>query len=328
MNWIPATTPELDNDDTASWAFGRWRKLADPIMSPRPSGFDSRNIYNVAAVSQGDEIHMIVRGEDAAEAPGHVTGRLGLATSRDGFHFEREANPVLVPEQDYEVRGVEDPRLIQVDGTFYLTYSAYDGHKARLCMATSTDMRSWQRHGVLFPEFAPFSDWTKSGAILPERLSQGRFKGKYIMYFGDTDMWLAHSEDLLNWTYEPEPVIRPRLGKFDARLVEPGPPPLRTREGILQIYNSADLATRYSAGYALFDLNDPTKLLRRSETPFIEPTRDWEIEGYVPLVVFVEGLVKRDGQWLLYFGGADRHVGVAATEFRPEMLPTDSPWLS
>lgn len=298
-----------------SWHMGPWEKHPQPILSPSPSGFDSRNIYNMATARQGDRTWMIFRGEDAAEPPTAITGRLGLAYSDDGVHFTREPEPVLVPEADYERRGVEDPRLIAVDGTYYLTYTSYDGVSARLCLATSKDLRNWERHGVLFPDFAPTRDWTKSGAILPEKVD-----GHWIMYFGDTDIWLATSDDLIHWTYDPEPVLRPRKGYFDARLVEPGPPPLRTKDGILLLYNSADDTNRYAAGFALFDAADPKKLLKRSEIPVLEPTFEWEIEGYVPNVVFAEALEQRGDKWFLYYGGADRHVGLATCPFEPELL--------
>lgn len=285
---------------------GPWQKLPDPILSPAAAGFYSRNIYNMATVRCGDEIVMVFRGEDLAEQPAQVTGRLGLARSRDGIRFECEPEPVLVPQEWYESRGVEDPRLIQVEDTYYLTYTAYDGDKARLCMATSTDLRSWTRHGLLFPDFPPMQDWTKSGSILPHRIN-----GRYPMYFGDTHMWVAWSEDLLHWEFDPEPVLSPRAGHFDAKLVEPGPPPLLTADGILLIYNSADEQNHYAAGFALFDPNEPRRLLQRSLNPFIQPTLEWEKVGYVPNVVFVESLERVGDQWFLYYGGADRYVGLA-----------------
>jgi beta-1,2-mannobiose phosphorylase / 1,2-beta-oligomannan phosphorylase len=306
---LTSTIPAALHSDVEPWHMGPWQKLPDPILSPPASGFYSRNIYNMATVRRGEEIVMIFRGEDEAEPPTQVTGRLGLAHSRDGIRFECEPQPVLVPQEWYESRGVEDPRLIEVDGTYVLTYTSYDGETARLCLATSTDLRSWTRHGLLFPDFPANKNWTKSGAILPQKIN-----GRYPMYFGDSHMWIAWSSDLIHWEFEPEPVLSPREGFFDARLVEPGPPPMLTDEGILLIYNSADLDNRYAAGFALFDAQEPRRLLKRSARPFIEPTQEWEKVGYVPNVVFVESLEKVGNQWFLYYGGADRYVGLACCE--------------
>jgi predicted GH43/DUF377 family glycosyl hydrolase len=134
------------------------------------------------------------------------------------------------------------------------------------------------------------------------------------MYFGDTDIWAAYSEDLRHWEVVETPVLSPRAGRFDGRLVEPGPPPLLTAEGIWLIYNSADEGLRYAVSQALFAADDPTRLLWRDDRPLLEPTTAGEIEGQVPRVVFAEGLVRFRDQWLLYYGMADSRIGVAVAE--------------
>jgi predicted GH43/DUF377 family glycosyl hydrolase len=98
---------------------------------------------------------------------------------------------------------------------------------------------------------------------------------------------------------------------FDERVVEPGPPPLLTREGIVLIYNGADEHLVYRTGLAIFDRNDPRKLLWRSEQPVFAPEQPWERTGQVPNVVFVEGLIEETNRFLLYYGGADKYVGIA-----------------
>ena len=208
---------------------------------------------------------------------------------------------------------MEDPRVVRVGKTYYMTYTGYDGETARLCVATSKNLLNWKKHGVVFDEF-PFEkngrpNWTKSGAILTEKMKSGPFKGRYIMYFGDSNIWLAHSKDLLHWEYETKPVLTPR-----GHLVEPGPPPVLTDEGILLIHNEAfrrDEGLTYTVQVALFDREDPGKLLWRSEKPVLEPEFEWEKRGWVDNVVFAESLVEKDGREYLYYGGADRYVGLA-----------------
>jgi len=295
-----------------------FEKLNEPIMKPREEGFDSRNIYNMATIREHGITTMIYRGEDKNEPAGQCTGRLGLATSKDGGNFDREKEPIIVPEHDYEKKGIEDPRLVKVNDTYYLTYTAYDGDKARLCLATSKDMRDWEKHGPLFPDFPATGNWTKSGAILPEKVKDGLYKDRYVMYFGDTDMWMAFSNDLIHWTPVMNPVIKTRGDKFDSNLVESGPPPFYTDKGILVLYNSnggdGGEHKDYNMGAALFDRNDPTKMLARTDKPILSPTLDWEKHGYIDNVVFGEGLTVQDGKVNIYYGGADRYIGKATMD--------------
>ena len=123
---------------------------------------------------------------------------------------------------------------------------------------------------------------------------------------------LASSDDLLHWTDStPVPVLPVRPGRFDSRVAEPGPTPIVTDRGIILIYNGADDHLVYRTGIAVFDRNDPWKLLWRSDEPIFSPEKDWEKVGQVPNVIFVEGMVRQGNKYLFYYGGADKYVGVA-----------------
>src|SRR5262249_51534876 len=152
--------------------------------------------------------------------------------------------------------------------------------------------------------------------ILTERIHD-----EYSMYWlgsaaDKTDqMGLSRSRDLLNWTEVTQtPVLPRRPGKFDSRVVEPGPPPILTDEGILLIYNGADDNLVYRTGIAIFDRNEPSKLVYRSDSPVFAPQLEWEKVGQVPNVVFVEGMARQNDRWLLYYGAADKYVGVATAK--------------
>jgi predicted GH43/DUF377 family glycosyl hydrolase len=290
------------------------QKLSHPILKPSKEGFDSKNIYNPTVVKVKDTIIMLYRAESKKDK---ITGRIGLALSQDGINFLRHPEPILEPEYDYEVMGVEDPRVVKVGNTYYMTYTGYDGKTAKLCIASSKNLVNWKKHGVVFEDFPQTKDWTKSGAILPQKLEKGEFKGKYIMYFGDSNIWLAYSNDLINWEYIENPVLKPRKDNFDNVLVEPGPFTIMTELGILLIYNSAGKegdTLKYKVGVALFDKEDPTKLIARTEKPILEPTYEWEINGWVNNVVFVEGLIEHDNKIYIYYGGADKYIGLAYWE--------------
>jgi predicted GH43/DUF377 family glycosyl hydrolase len=144
-------------------------------------------------------------------------------------------------------------------------------------------------------------------------------------------MGLSYSTDLLHWTEATNtPVLPRRPGKFDSRVVEPGPPPIRTPDGITLIYNGADDKLVYRTGVAVFDLADPRKLISRTDEPIFAPEKNWEKVGQVPNVVFVEGMAAAaDAQsgrndFLFYYGAADKYVGVARARLQlPSSKPND-----
>ncbi|MGH9496200.1 MAG: glycoside hydrolase family 130 protein [Candidatus Sulfotelmatobacter sp.] len=293
--------------------FGGWRRVSEtPIISPRGNGWEEAGTFNPAVIRHGDKIAMLYRAQDK-----QGTSRLGYAESTDGIHFTRRDEPVLSPSADYEKDGgVEDPRLVQFGDTYYLTYTGYNRKDAQLCLATSRDFIHWDRKGVIIPANKGNWNvkWTKSGAIVPEKID-----GKYWMYFLGTSAknkdqaGLAYSSDLLHWIEATAtPVLPVRPGRFDSRVAEPGPAPIVSSTGIVLIYNGADDNLVYRAGIAVFDRHDPRKLLWRSDVPVFVPEKEWETVGQVPNVVFVEGMVKQGGRYLIYYGGADKYVGVVA----------------
>jgi len=299
--------------------FGAWHRASNhPVIAPQGDGWESAGTFNPSVIRHDGQIVMLYRAQDS-----NGTSRLGYATSADGVRFIRRREPILSPETEYERGGgLEDPRLVKIDDTYYLTYTGYNKTDAQLCLATSTDLVHWDRKGVILPAYRGRWNvgWTKAGAIVPEKID-----GKYWMYFLGTaadktdQMGLAYSPDLVHWTDALDvPVLPRRPGRFDSRVVEPGPPPVLTPEGILLVYNGADDRLVYRTGWALFDGKDPTRLLARCETPIFVPERHWELVGQVPNVVFVEGLVREGPRWLFYYGAADTRVGVAEAFTRKE----------
>lgn len=294
---------------------GNWHRIsAKPVLSPQAASWESAGTFNPAVIEKDGKFVMLYRAQDVSG-----TSRLGYAESTDGFHFMRRSEPVLSPEADYEKDGgVEDPRLVKINGTYYLTYTGYNKKDAQLCLAESRDLIHWERKGVILPAYKGNwnKGWTKSGAILTTKI-----RGEYWMYWLGTaedktdQMGVSHSKDLIHWIEAtPTPVLPRRPGKFDSRVVEPGPPPILTDAGILLIYNGADDNLVYRTGIAIFDRDDPSKLLYRSDVPLFEPELEWEKIGQVPNVVFVEGLVRLQNRWLVYYGGADKYVGVAEVQ--------------
>ncbi len=358
---------QLPDANRQSWAFESFEKVdsLNPILLPSSqrsfkdpiSGvmqlWEKRNVLNPSAIVRNDSVYLFYRAQDSTG-----TSRIGLATSGDGLHFSKRATPVFYPDNDlmktYEWNykkiegstdenchtcyfdGTEDPRIIESeDGTYIMTYTAYDGKTARLALASSRDLISWTKHGLVLKDSIYKNYWSKSGAIVVETKGSKniakKIDGKYWMYFGDTQLFIATSENLIDWEvaldeehHKMIAVLHPRKGYFDSRLVEPGPYALYKDEGIVLIYNGSNAANysdpdlpkyTYAAGQALFDKDAPYKLIDRTEGYFIYPDKDYEKVGEVNEVCFVEGLVHFKGQWLLYYGTADSKIAVAVAPF-------------
>src|SRR5262249_19650087 len=207
--------------------FGEIKRLSEaPILAPEGEGFDSAGIFNPAVIKKDGQFVMLYRAQHK-----QGTSRLGYATSTDGIHFTRRPEPALSPEAEYEKNGGgEDPRLVRIGGAYYLTYTGYNKKDGQLFLATSKELVRWERKGVIIPARQGRWNvgWTKSGAIVPDKIN-----GKYWMYYmadareKPDQMGVAYSDDLLHWTEAlDQPVLPRRVGAFDSRVVEPGPPPV------------------------------------------------------------------------------------------------------
>lgn len=338
-----------------SWMFGPFERAENqqPIIEPRTNTlfedpmtgemvyWESMATFNPAAIVKDGKIYVIYRSEEKLgdTGIGGHTSRLGLAISEDGETYEREDQPIFYPDEDgqkeYEwTGGVEDPRIVETEeGLYVMTYTQWNREYPRLAVATSEDLRNWDKHGPIFEEWKDgkyHNMETKAGAIVTklkdDKLVAAKINGRYWMYYGVPHVWLASSEDLVNWepveNYQGDlaPVLNPRPGYFDSWLVEAGPPPVLTDHGIVVLYNAGnsqnigvpELGNRiYTGGQALYDANEPWKLLDRSDEPFIKPEKEFEKSGqYEDGTTFIEGLVYFEGTWYLYYGTADSMVGV------------------
>jgi predicted GH43/DUF377 family glycosyl hydrolase len=338
-------------DQAQAWALLPFIKAdeVNPILAPDSTTeffcpirkekvkWEEKDVFNPAAVVKMDTVFLLYRAQDNVGKPAG-TSRIGLAWSLDGLHFRRHATPVLYPDNDslrkYEwPGGCEDPRIVEDEAMYYLMYTGFDGEKARLMVATSNDLYHWTKHGLVFAgayNGKYVNEWSKSGSIVC-RYESGKaiatkINGKYWMYWGDTDIFLAFSDDLIHWIPIEDGngklvrIFTPRKGKFDSDLVEPGPPAMLLDSGIVLMYNSRNVPTKgdttlpegtYAASEILLDKNDPSKVIERMDHYFIKPDKPYEISGQVNHVCFVEGLVNYKSKWFLYYGTADSKVAVA-----------------
>ena len=227
---------------------------------------------------------------------------LRVARSDDGLTFTVDAEPAVVSSSKLEEYGVEDPRITQIDGVFHITYVAVSRLGILTCRLTTTDFRSFDRHGaMLHPD-------QKDVVLFPEMVGD-----RYLAYtrpmpgsFGRVlGLWLAESDDLVHWGNH-RPVALPRTGMWDEMRIGASLTPIRVEEGWLELYHGADRTNRYGMGALLVDADDPGKVLARTSRPLMVPEADYEMDGFLHDVVFPTGHVDLgDGRIRLYYGAAD-----------------------
>ena len=346
-------------DPESSWALVPLNRPpnAEPILRPlKQSSFknpitgtwvhwEALHTFNPGAVVRDGKIYVLYRAEDDSgkmEIGGH-TSRLGLAVSEDGIHFQREPAPVLFPAKDDEQSrewpgGCEDPRVVESeDGTYVVAYTQWNRKHYDAAIATSKDLHTWTKHGPALAKAynGKYKNLQYKSAGIVTKLQDGRLKaarinGKYLMFWGEGEIHLATSTDLIDWDPVEDAqgklvtVLRRRPHLFDSTFPEVGPPPILTERGILLLYNGKNAIKdgdkkqapkTYSVGEALFSKEDPAKLLDRVEQPVFKPELPWERSGqYVAGTTFVEGLVYFHDKWFLYYGCADSLVGVAISD--------------
>ena len=307
--------------------------------------WEALNTFNPAAIVRHGRVYVLYRAEDDSgrmEIGGHVS-RLGMAVSTDGVHFTQSPRPVFYAANDDQKQreadgGVEDPRLVEApDGTYVLAYTQYSRTLGRysIGVATSPDLLTWTKHGPAFQGSAGGAYDTfqyKSAGIVTERrhgrLIAVKIHGKFWMYWGEIEVGLATSDDLVHWTpvetapAQPLVLLRRRDRLSDSAFPETGPPAVVTPQGIVLLYNAKNAAgpetdaalspASYSVQEALFSTADPGKLLARTEQPVFQPELAFERAGqFAAGTTFAEGLVWFKKRWWLYYGCADSLVGVA-----------------
>ncbi len=232
---------------------------------------------------------------------------LRLVSSTDGTHFsEDESYPSLFGEGAYESYGIEDCRVAQIDDIYYLTYTMVSPNGVGVGLRTTKDWKTFERKGMIF------SPHNKDCAIFEEKIN-----GKYYALhrpsspqLGGNYIWLAESPDAVHWGNH-KCIAKTRQGKFDSKRLGAGAAPIKTKKGWLEIYHGATEKNRYCLGALLLDLDDPTKLIARSEAPIMEPIAAYEKNGFFGNVVFTNGH-RVDGDTItMYYGASDQYVCMA-----------------
>jgi len=290
------------------------RHPKNPILRTSQWPYPVNSVFNAGAVRLRDtgEVLLLVRVEDR-----RGISHLCAARSPDGIgEWRIDPAPTLLPnrrERPEEIWGIEDPRVTWIEEMerYAVLYTAYSRGGPGVSLALTRDFRTFEHYGmVMHPE-------DKDAALLPRR-----FGGHWAMIHrphstsGPAHMWISFSPDLRHWGSH-QVLMRAREGGWwDARRIGLSPPPIETPQGWLVIYHGVRITPAgclYRIGLALFDGEDPTRLIRRGDEWVFGPIESYERVGDVHDVVFPCGSVlDEDGdRLLLYYGGADTCVGVA-----------------
>lgn len=241
--------------------------------------------------------------------------------SQDGFNIENFSNdPDFVGRANSSEYGVEDPRIVYMEGKYFMTYvsiSVKTGISS--CLAVSDDLDKWERKGVIFRE------QNKDSVLFPEKIS-GRYvalnRPEVFYDFHRPGIWISYSPDLVYWGKENS-LFFSRENSWENERIGAGAPPVRIKEGWLLIYHGVENKGQgniYSVGAVLLDLKNPEKILARSPTnkPLIPPTKSYEKNGFMNNVIFPTGaVIDLNGKDLLiYSGGADRVISVKKISIR------------
>lgn len=292
------------------------RAAQNPILAPRGDGFESRDVLNPAAIDINGSVYILYRAMDKMN-----TSTIGLAISRDGIVIdERLPEPVYVPRADFEMKrgsptgnsGCEDPRIVRIGDTLHMTYTSYDGVHAPAGAISSISVEDflarkwemWSSPFLLTPEGVDDKDL----ALLPEKIG-----GNYLLYHRVNSQICADIlPDLVSGKRVSRciEILAPRNGMWDGAKVGSAGPPIKVGEKWLMIYHGVSRHATYRLGAALFG-TDGTTVLARTADPIFEPLETYEIVGEVPNVVFSCGAVVRGDTLFLYYGGADKVIGVA-----------------
>jgi len=310
------------------------------ILKKTDLSFENESVLNPAIIQNEDFIHVFYR----AVHIGNYSS-IGYCKLNDPLTvITRNNSPILSPEFDYESHGMEDPRIVKIDGLFYLTYIAFDGGNALGALATSTDLVKFERLGIIVPKitYNDFDRYTKNNATLNEkylRYNRGAnlLADKDVVFFPqkiDGKLVFLHRikpdiqivtvnsiEELTDefWVnyflhFKKHIFLIPKY-VHEVSYIGSGCPPVETEHGWLIIYHGVKDMIKgyeYSCCAALMDLKDPKIEIARLPYPLFKPELDYELNGDVDDVCFPTGTVIIGDTLYIYYGAADELIACAS----------------
>lgn len=284
----------------------------NPILTPSDWPYPVNAVFNPAAIEVNGETILLVRVEDM-RGFSHLT----LARSENGYSgWQVETTPTLVPDPTYneEQWGIEDPRIVWLEERqeYAITYVSFSRGGPLVSLAMTKDFKSFRRMGCLVPPE------DKDASLFPRLVNDHYVLIHRPIIRGEAHIWISFSPDLKFWG-DHQVLIPARPGWWDSHRVGLGPPPIETPEGWLIIYHGVRMTASgslYRVGMALLDLDDPRKIIRRTENWIFGPKESYERMGDVPAVTFPTGVVvdQPSGDVRMYYGAADSYVAIAIAQ--------------
>ncbi len=304
------------------------RSHHNPIIVPDKDHYwEATAVFNMSVVKKGSLFYGVYRAVSATDrmrVPEQIS-TIGIGKSKDGRHF-KDREPFIVPEEEWEAYGCEDPRVTFFEGQYYIFYTAlskypFEASGIKVAVAISKDLKKIkERHLV-----TPFN--AKAMTLFPERIN-----GKITVILSvNTDMpptkiaiaQANNMEELWNpkfweeWYKDIDKyVIDLKRSQYDH--IEVGATPLKTSHGWLFIYShiqnyfeGSNLDRIFGIEAVILDLNNPLKILGRTSGPMLAPRESYELSGYVSNVIFPTGAIIQKGSVLIYYGAADMTICVA-----------------
>lgn len=293
------------------------RYVHNPVIAPSSLTWENSLVFNPAAIIINSQTYLFYRAMGTADP----ISRFGMAVSVDGFTFSRFDHPVFSgfnTQEDF--LGVEDGRVVEIDGTYYFVYTAVSQNKdaviplgvpdsivriPQIAMASTNDFKVFVNHGIIVP-----NTLGKDASLFPRKVNS-----EYWLLYreGLEKTYFIKSNDLKSWTPKSL-VFNKRPGFWDSVRVGIGGPPIETEKGWLLFYHGFNEELEYSIGVMFLDLTDPTKVLYRSPQPILTPEESYEKRGLVPDVIFTCGTTEKDGEYYIYYGAADKVIGLATVK--------------
>jgi len=317
------------------------------ILEKTDLEFENKGVFNPACIQTDGITHMFYRAINHNDV-----SSIGYCQLVDNKVVKRLKEPVLFPEYDYEKKGVEDPRITLLEGTYYLFYTAYDGKNALIAYATSKDLIHFAKQGLISPKisydeaedifrgskvrerYSMFEMllkerggkdillWEKDAFLFPQKfnhkfaLFHRILPGMQIIYFNSfSELTEDRWRDYLKNLGDF--IVLDPLFWFENRNVGGGCPPIETKDGWLIIYHAVEdtpFGKIYHAAAALLDLKNPLKVLRRLKEPLFSPKAPWEKSGVTDNVVFPTGAVIKNKRLHIYYGAADKLIAAKSVD--------------
>jgi len=271
----------------------------NPILKPVMwNEWEALNVFNPGVIYHNGLFHMFYRAQGL-----DYVSRIGYAVSEDGVHFKRLAQPLLEPQDEWETRGLEDPRItfLEDERRFIMAYTAYSPRGITPMFAESANLITWRRIGPLVT-----GEDNKDHVLFPRMIN-----GRYVSFHRrPPSIWIAYSDDLQRWG-DMKPILHPRPDNWDSKRVGAGGVPIETPDGWLVLYHGYNFDHIYRLGAVLLDRDDPERVIRWPKDFLLEPQETWELKGDVRTAVFSAANPVVENTVYVYYGAADRVIGLA-----------------